>query len=64
MLNGGNGSKVSTLMGDSGLITFNLGTDRLQGSSKPCVINQEEVNLEGVETPKPLACGRGYLDSQ
>ena len=35
-------------MGDSGLITLNLGTDRLQGSSQPCVTNQEEVNLEGV----------------
>ena len=59
---GDNGSKVSTMLGVSGLITLNLGTDRLQGSSKPCVINQEEVNLEGAETPKPLAGGRGYLD--
>ena len=50
------------MMGASGLINLNLGTDRLQGSSQPCVINQEEVNLEGAETPKPLAGGRGYLD--
>ena len=61
MLNGID-DQVSTMMGDSGLITFNLGTDRLQGSSQPCVTNQEEVNLEGAETPKPLAGGRGYLD--
>ena len=51
------------MMGNSGLITFNLGTDRLQGSSKPCVINQEEVILEGVETPKPLAVSGGSLNN-
>ena len=49
-------------MGVSGLITLNLGTDRLQGSSQPCVINQEEVIVDGTEFPKPLAGGRGYLD--
>ena len=60
---GDNGSKVSTMLGISGLITLNLGTDRLQGSSQPCVINQEEVNLEGAESPKPLAVSGGSLNT-
>ena len=50
------------MMGVSGLITSNLGTEQLQGSSQPCVTNHEEVILEGAGTPKPLAGGRGYLD--
>ena len=59
----GDDTKVSSLMGVSGLITLNLGTDRLQGSSQPCVTNQEEVNLEGAESPKPPAVGGGSLNS-
>ena len=56
--------KVSSMMGVSGLITVKFGTEQLQGSSQPCVTNQEEVILDGAESPKPLAGGRGYLNQE
>ena len=51
------------MMGVSGLITVKFGTEQLQGSSQPCVTNQEEVKLEGAETPKPPAVGGGSLNA-
>ena len=42
---------------------FNLGTDRLLGSLHPNVNKNEAVDLEGVNSPKPLADTRGCLNT-